>query len=441
MQELHVNASAHTPSQIHSKQARRAVVATVIGNGLEWFDFTVYSFFSVIIAKVFFPTGSELSSYLLALATFGVGFFMRPVGGIVLGIYSDKHGRKAALSLTILLMALGTFIIAVTPGFAQIGFIAPVLIVFARLLQGFSAGGEMGSATAFLTEHAPAGRKAFYSSWIQASIGVAVLLGSGLGALLSTYLTQAQLESWGWRVPFLIGTLIGPIGFYIRSRIDETPAYSEAQTSESPLREVLRSYPRQTLISFSLVVLWTVCTYAILFYIPSYATRVLNLPSWMGFCASMVGGGVLIVATPIVGALADKQGRRPWLLCSAAAIFIAAYPMFYYINHVPGLASLLVFELVLGLLIAGYIGSILAAFGELLPTHVLSTGLSVAYNFAVTIFGGFATFTITALIAQTGSNLAPAFYIIFAAAVSGIGAMLFRDQAPKAHITLTGATQ
>lgn len=440
-----MNATAHTSSQTSSParsgQARRAVVATVIGNGLEWFDFTVYSFFSVVIAKVFFPTGSELSSYLLALATFGVGFFMRPVGGIVLGIYSDKHGRKAALSLTILLMALGTFIIAVTPSFAQIGFIAPVLIVLARLLQGFSAGGEMGSATAFLTEHAPAGRKAFYSSWIQASIGVAVLLGSGLGALLSTYLTQAQLESWGWRVPFLIGTLIGPIGFYIRSRIDETPAYAQAQRTESPLREVLRTYPRQTLISFSLVVLWTVCTYAILFYIPSYATRVLNLPSWMGFCASMVGGGVLIVATPIVGALADKQGRRPWLLCSALAIFVSVYPMFYYINHVPGLASLLVFELVLGLMIAGYIGSILAAFGELLPTHVLSTGLSVAYNFAVTLFGGFATFTITALIAQAGSNLAPAFYIMFAAAVSGTGALLFRDQTPKAHLTLTGAYQ
>ncbi|MDF2643785.1 MAG: transporter, partial [Pseudomonas sp.] len=237
--------------QTHNQQARRAVTATVIGNGLEWFDFTVYSFFSVIIAKVFFPTGSELTSYLLALATFGVGFFMRPVGGIVLGIYGDKRGRKAALSLTILLMALGTLIIALTPSYSQIGLMAPVLIVLARLLQGFSAGGEMGSATAFLTEHAPDGKKAFYSSWIQASIGVAVLLGSALGAALSSYLTQAQLESWGWRIPFLIGTLIGPVGFYIRSRVDETPAYSAAKPVESPLREVFKTYPRQTLISFS----------------------------------------------------------------------------------------------------------------------------------------------------------------------------------------------
>ncbi|KPW48156.1 Prolidase [Pseudomonas syringae pv. broussonetiae] len=255
-------------------------------------------------------------------------------------------------------------------------------------------------------------KKAFYSSWIQASIGVAVLLGSALGAILSSYLTQAQLESWGWRVPFLIGTLIGPVGFYIRSRVDETPAYKAAKPVESPLREVIKTYPRQTLISFSLVVLWTVCTYAILFCIPSYAQRVLGLPSWMGFSAGMMGGAVLIVATPIVGALADRSGHRPWLLGSAIAIFFSAYPMFLFINQMPGLFSLLVFELVLGLLISGYIGSILAAFGELLPTHVLSTGLSVAYNFAVTIFGGFATFTITWLIASTGSNLAPAFYII-----------------------------
>ncbi|RMO84448.1 Proline/betaine transporter [Pseudomonas syringae pv. philadelphi] len=433
--------ASRSHEQTHDQKARRAVTATVIGNGLEWFDFTVYSFFSVIIAKVFFPTGSELTSYLLALATFGVGFFMRPVGGIVLGIYSDKRGRKAALSLTILLMAMGTLIIGLTPSFAQIGYLAPVLIVLARLLQGFSAGGEMGSATAFLTEHAPQGKKAFYSSWIQASIGVAVLLGSALGAILSTYLTQAQLESWGWRVPFLIGTLIGPVGFYIRSRVDESPAYEAAKPVESPLHEVIKTYPRQTLISFSLVVLWTVCTYAILFYIPSYAQRVLGLPSWMGFSAGMVGGAVLIIATPIVGALADRSGHRPWLLGSAIAIFFSAYPMFLFINQVPGLFSLLIFELVLGLLISGYIGSILAAFGELLPTHVLSTGLSVAYNFAVTIFGGFATFTITWLIASTGSNLAPAFYIMFAAIVSGIGALLYRDRAPTGHRPLSGVYQ
>ena len=421
------------PSTAHRRQANKAVVATVIGNGLEWFDFTVYSFFSVIIAKVFFPTASELTSYLLALATFGVGFFMRPVGGILLGIYSDRRGRKAALSLTILLMAAGTLIIAVTPGYAQWGLFAPALIVFARLLQGFSAGGEMGSATAFLTEHAPAGQKAYYSSWIQASIGVAVALGAGFGALLSALLTPEQLESWGWRLPFLFGSLIGPVGFYIRSRIDETPAYATVERAQSPLREVLRVYPRQTATSFSMVVLWTVCTYAVLFYLPSYATRVLGLPSGLGFTAGMLGGLVLLVATPLVGRLADRHGKRPWLLGSAVAIFCAAWPLFWMLNRWPGLASLLVFQTVLGLLISGYLGGLLAAFGELLPTRVLSTGLSVAYNFAVTLFGGFATFTVTWLIAATGSPLAPAFYIMFAAAISAGGAALFRDASCDHH--------
>lgn len=415
------------PPPAGSNHARRAVIATVIGNGLEWFDFTVYSFFSVIIARVFFPVGDELTSYLLALATFGVGFIMRPVGGIALGIYGDKRGRKAALSLTILLMGLGTLIIAVTPGYAEIGYAAPLLILFARLLQGFSAGGEMGSATAFLTEHAPQGRKAFYASWIQASIGLAVVLGAGLGAFLSASLTQAELESWGWRIPFLIGCLIGPVGFYIRSRIDETPVYCEEAAPSSPLREVVRNYPRQTLISFLLVVLWTVCTYAVLFYIPSYATRILGLGSDVGFYAGIAGGMVLVVATPIVGLLADRYGRRPFLLGSALAILVLTYPMFMLINQYPGLASLLIFEVVLGLLISGYVGAILAAFTELLPSHVLSTGLSIAYNLSVTIFGGFATFTITWLIANTGNNLAPAFYIMFAAGLSSVGAILYRD--------------
>jgi len=418
-----------SPSIAQRRQANKAVVATVIGNGLEWFDFTVYSFFSVIIAKVFFPTASELTSYLLALATFGVGFFMRPVGGILLGIYSDRRGRKAALSLTILLMAVGTLIIALTPGYAQWGLFAPALIVFARLLQGFSAGGEMGSATAFLTEHAPAGQKAYYSSWIQASIGVAVALGAGAGALLSALLTPEQLESWGWRLPFLFGSLIGPIGFYIRSRIDETPAYATVERAQSPLREVLRLYPRQTAISFSMVVLWTVCTYSVLFYLPSYSTRVLGLPSGLGFTAGVLGGLVLLVATPLVGRLADRHGKRRWLLGSAIAIFCVAWPLFWMLNRWPGLGSLLVFQTVLGLLISGYLGGLLAAFGELLPTRVLSTGLSVAYNFAVTLFGGFATFTVTWLIAATGSPLAPAFYIMFAAAISAGGAALFRDAA------------
>ncbi|SAL32499.1 MFS transporter [Caballeronia humi] len=413
-----------------AQQRRRAIIATVLGNGLEWFDFTVYSFFAVIIAKLFFPTGNELTSLLLAVATFGVGFFMRPVGGIVLGIYSDKIGRKAALSLTILLMAFGTAIIGLAPTYEQIGVAAPLLIVVARLLQGFSAGGEMGGATAFLTEYAPPEKRAYYSSWIQASIGFAVLLGAAVGTFVTSSLDTESLNRWGWRLPFLLGILIGPVGYYIRSRMDETPAYSavsEEAKAKSPLKEVLADFPRETFASFSMVILWTVCTYVLLFYMPTYSVRTLHLPQSTGFIAGMMGGLMIMCCSPVIGKLADTHGRRIFLSGAALAILLIAYPMFAWINHAPSLGSLLVFQAVFGVLIAAYTGPILAAFSELFPTKVLSTGLSVAYNFAVTIFGGFAPFFITWLIARTGSNMAPAFYVMIAAAISLAGTFYVKD--------------
>ncbi|PVY70916.1 MHS family proline/betaine transporter-like MFS transporter [Cupriavidus alkaliphilus] len=413
---------------IQPSQRRRAIVATVIGNGLEWFDFTVYSFFAVIIARLFFPTGNDLSSLLLAVATFGVGFFMRPVGGIVLGVYADRVGRKAALSLTILLMALGTTLIGIAPTYDQIGILAPLLIVVARLMQGFSAGGEMGGATAFLTEYAPARQRAYYSSWIQASIGVAVLLGAAVGTFVTSSLSEEALNSWGWRLPFLLGIVIGPVGYYIRHHLDETPAFRDtAERADSPLKEIFQAYPRETAASFSMVILWTVCTYVLLFYMPTYAVKVLKVPQADGFVAGMAGGCAIMVFAPLVGLLADRIGRRVLLSGSALLILVLAWPMFAYINHVPGLASLLVFQLVFGVLIATYTGPILAAFSELFPARVLSTGLSVAYNFAVTIFGGFASFIITWLIATTGSSMAPAIYVMIAAAISLVGTRFVRE--------------
>ncbi|WP_373376919.1 MFS transporter [Cupriavidus nantongensis] len=413
---------------IQPSQRRRAIIATVIGNGLEWFDFTVYSFFAVIIARLFFPTGNDLSSLLLAVATFGVGFFMRPVGGIVLGVYADRVGRKAALSLTILLMAVGTTLIGIAPTYDQIGIFAPLLIVVARLMQGFSAGGEMGGATAFLTEYAPARQRAYYSSWIQASIGVAVLLGAAVGTFVTSSLSPEALNSWGWRLPFLLGIVIGPVGYYIRHHLDETPAFRDtAERADSPLKEIFQAYPRETTASFSMVILWTVCTYVLLFYMPTYAVKVLKVPQADGFVAGMAGGCAIMVFAPLVGLLADRIGRRVLLSGSALLILVLAWPMFAYINHVPGLASLLVFQLVFGVLIATYTGPILAAFSELFPARVLSTGLSVAYNFAVTIFGGFASFIITWLIATTGSSMAPAIYVMIAAAISLVGTRFVRE--------------
>lgn len=217
---------------ISAATRRKAIIAATIGNGLEWFDFTVYSFFAVIIAKLFFPTGNDFTSFMLTVATFGVGFFMRPVGAVVLGIYADRVGRKAALTLTIMLMAIGTAIIGLAPTYAQIGIGAPILIVIARLIQGFSAGGEVGGATAFLIEYSPDERRGYFASWQQASQGISFILGAAMGAIVTNGLSPEQIDAWGWRIPFLFGLLIGPVGMYIRSHLHEPPAF-EAQKAKA----------------------------------------------------------------------------------------------------------------------------------------------------------------------------------------------------------------
>lgn len=411
---------------------RRAIIATVLGNGFEWFDFMVYGFFAIIIAKLFFPTGDDLTSLMLAAATFGVGFLVRPIGGVLIGIYSDKYGRKGALSLTIILMGVGTALIGLAPTYEQAGLLAPCIIVFARLLQGISAGGEMGAATAYLTEQAPEGKKAYYSSWIQTSIGFAVLLGACFGTGITLGLTPEQVESWGWRVPFLFGILIGPIGFFIRRNLHESPVFENAtELTETPLRDVLRDYPRQAVASFAMIVLWTVCIYVILFYMPIYSVKVLDLPQSASFIAAMVGGGVITVCSPITGWISDKVGRKYLLAGASAGMLVLAFPLFVMIVNAPSLYTLCVFQAIFGVLIAIYTGPILAALAETFPAKVLSTGLSLAYNLAVMTFGGFASLILTWLISATGSATAPAVYVMVAAAFSFIGVMVGYKQPPR----------
>lgn len=416
-----------------TQRRRRAIAATILGNGFEWFDFMVYGFFAITIGQLFFPTGNELTSLLLSVATFGVGFVVRPIGGVLIGIYADKAGRKAALSLTILLMAGGTALIGLAPTYEQIGIAAPILVIVARLMQGFSAGGEMGSATAFLTEHAPADRKGYYSSWIQSSIGFAVVLGAMAGTVLTLCLSPEQVKAWGWRIPFLLGILIGPIGFYIRSNVDETPAFLEnKEKAKRPFSEVLSTYPRETLTTFSMVILWTVCIYVLLFYMPTYAVKTLKLPQSMSFIAGVVGGTVITILSPFVGAWSDRVGRKKLLAFASGGILLLAYPMFNLIVTTPSQTTLILFQSVFGVLIAIYTGPILAAFSEIFPSRVLSTGLSVAYNLAVMTFGGFASLILTWLIATTGSAMAPAVYVGVAAAVSFVGVVFgFRDRAVR----------
>ncbi|WP_116136664.1 MFS transporter [Trinickia diaoshuihuensis] len=397
-------------------QVWRAVLATSIGNALEWFDLVVYGFFAVVIAKLFFPAGNDAVSLLLTLGTFGVSFFMRPLGAIVIGAYADGAGRKAALTLSILLMMIGTAIIVVLPTYETIGVAAPLILVLARLMQGFSAGGEFGSATAFLAEHVPH-RRGFFASWQVASQGLTTVLAAVFGSVLTGLLTPDQLTSWGWRVPFAFGLLLGPIAYYIRSNVDETPEFLAAGPAQSPLRDTFAGHKARLLIAIGIVVLGTVATYLVLF-MPTYGVKQLGLPATVSFSAVVLTGLIQMIGSPIVGHLSDKIGRTGIMLASATLMLLLIYPAFAWLVASPNASTLIVVQVAMGILVTGYFAALPGLLSEIFPVSTRTTGMSLAYNIAVTIFGGFGPFIIAWLIRETGQKVAPSFYLIFAALVS-----------------------
>ena len=415
MPDIAMTATA-APTKTGKVRHWRAVVAASIGNALEWFDFVIYGFFASTIAKLFFPVGDEKISLLLALATFGVTFFMRPLGAIVLGSFADRYGRKAALVLTMMAMMVGTAIIAFAPTYTSIGIFATVLIVLARLIQGFSAGGEFGSATAFLAEQNPQ-RRGFYASWQFASQAVTTILATGFGAAMTGLLSQDQLEAWGWRLPFFAGLLIGPVGYYIRRHLDETSEFKSSDISHSPLRETFTDSRKMLAIALGAVILCTVAMYTILF-MPIYATRQLGLSASGSYLATLITGAIQLVLLPVFGAWSDKVGRTPVAIVSAVILTLAAYPLFVWLASSPTLQTLIIVQAVMGVLMAGYMGSLPAFMSELFPTRLRTTGLSISYAFGVALFGGFAPFINAWLIQITGSNVAPSFYLTSAGIVS-----------------------
>jgi MHS family proline/betaine transporter-like MFS transporter len=403
------------------------IAAAVIGNALEWYDFIVFGFFAVIISRLFFPTDSQYASLLFTTATFGVGFFMRPVGGILIGIYADRQGRKAALLVVIASMTVAIALIAFAPTYAAIGIGAPLIIVVARLLQGFSAGGEFASATAFLIESAPAGRRGFYGSWQMVGQGLAVLIGAILGAVLTKTLSPEAIDGWGWRIPFLFGLVIGPVGLYIRNSLAETQAFLQSdQTSQSRTagRRVLASHIKQILACFGIVVSGTISFYVILVYIPTFARSQLQLPLDQAFLAQAIGLACEVALIPICGALSDRIGRKPVMIASLLLSLVVTYPLFMWVSSSPSFSRLLVMQVVLCSVFGIGNGPVSTALGEQFPTRVRSTALAIGYNVAVMLFGGFAPFFVTWLIHATGTPIAPAFYLMFGAAV-GLFAVLF----------------
>lgn len=394
----------------------RAVAAAVVGNVLEWYDFAVYAFMATVIAKRFFPAHDEITSLLATFATFGVGFLIRPLGGIWIGRMGDRKGRKGALVFTIVLMAGATVAIGLMPSYDSIGVAAPILLVLARLAQGFSAGGEWGGSTAFMVEWAPPARRGLYGSLQQCSVAAGFLLGSGTAALASTLLSAQALESWGWRIPFLLGGLLGPVGMYMRRSIDETPAFKYA-TQQGPPSPVVAPW-RLAARALGFTVVWTVAYYIFLTYMPTFLQQQLQLSRAAALWSNTLGLLLMLVAIAATGHLSDRIGRKPLLLAACACFVVLPYPLFALLLSGVSFAVVVLVQATFALAIALYSGPGPAAIAELFPTQIRSTWMSTGYSLAVALFGGFAPFIATWLIERSGSPLAPTYYVIAAALVS-----------------------
>lgn len=398
-------------------QARRAILAAVIGNVLEWYDFAVYAYMATIIAGKFFPAQEEITSLLSAFAAFGVGFVVRPLGGIVIGRLGDVRGRKTALVLTIVLMAIGTVMIGCVPAYETIGVAAPVLILIARLLQGFSAGGEWGGATAFIVEWAPSEQRGLYGSLQQSSVAFGLLLGSAIAAAVSTLFSPGAVDGWAWRIPFLLGGLLAPIGLYMRRNIEETPAFARlARQPTAPAGSF--SAARLAARAFGFTILWTVSYYIVLSYMPTFLQKQVGLARTQALWTTAAGLLLLVLAAPVLGWCSDRIGRKPLLLAACIGFLLLPYPLFSVLLSQPSLGTVISVQLILALTIAVFSGPGPAAIAEIFPTAVRSTWMSAGYSVAVAVFGGFAPFIATWLIARTGNPVAPSFYVMAAAAVS-----------------------
>ena len=410
-------APTHDAAATPAQSMRRMIAAAMVGNVLEWFDFVVYGFFAVTIAEVFFPAHDPTVSMLITFGAFGLAYFVRPLGAIVVGSYTDRAGRRAGLLLSITLMMIGTSLMALTPGYATIGIAAPILITLARLAQGFSVGGEFGSVVSFLAEHAGA-RRGFSASWMFATGGMITVLASLFGVLLTTSLSHQQLVDWGWRIPYVFGMLVGPAGLYIRSKLVETPEFIEAEKPETiPISDLVRRYPLEVLLALGISIISNASFY-ILAYIPTYGVKTLHLPQSTGFTATLVGGLILAVGCPLFGHWSDKISRPAIMVVMCWLFVLTPYPAFYLMAAWPSLATCIIAVGWLQLVKAGYSGVLPSLMSEQFPVDTRAVGVALGYSVSVSVFGGLAPLAATWLIATTGDPLSPSWYLIFCALLS-----------------------
>lgn len=418
----------------------KAIFRVVSGNFLEMFDFMVFGFYATAIAKTFFPSDSAFASLMLALATFGAGFLMRPLGAIFLGAYIDRHGRRKGLIITLALMAMGTVLIACVPGYATLGVAAPLLVLVGRLLQGFSAGVELGGVSVYLSEIATPGRKGFFVSWQSASQQAAVVFAGLMGVGLNHWLSPQDMGEWGWRIPFLIGCMIVPVIFVIRKSMEETPEF-EARKHRPTLREIITSIGQNfglVLGGMALVVMTTVSFYLITAYTPTFGKTELQLSDLEALLVTVCIGLSNFIWLPIMGALSDKIGRRPLLLGATILAILTAYPSLSWLVANPSFSHLLIVELWLSFLYASYNGAMVVALTEIMPAEVRTTGFSLAYSLATATFGGFTPAACTYLIHALDNKAAPGLWLTGAAVLGLIATVtLFRGNKHERRVPQT----
>jgi len=409
---------------------RRAIVSCAIGNFFELFDFVLYGFFAVPISQAFFPAGNDALALINTFITFGVGFLFRPLGAVILGRYGDREGRRAALVVTIGLMAAATGFTGLIPTYNQIGLLAPVLLLICRCGQGFSTGGEWGGAAAFLVEYSEPGKRGLTGSWQQFSTQIGATGASLAAYLLAHNLAPDAFAAWGWRLPFVFGFVLGPVGYYLRKKVAETPVFekvAEAQTiSHAPLSEAMSTHGTKITQAFFLSIIGIVANYVMIVFMPTYAVKTLHIDADSALLSATLANLAVMVLTPFMGALSDRVGRRPMIGACGVLYLILGYPLYLLVGN-GTYQTLLIAQLIVAVIQSLYTGTIPVILSEMFPTRIRYTALSVSYGFSVAIFGGFAPFVATWMIASSGNPLSPAYLVMAAGAASAVAIWSMRE--------------
>lgn len=418
--------------RVDRSMVRKAVVGAAIGNMVHWYDFAIYGYLATTLAAVFFPSEDPTAGLLSTFAVFAAAFFVRPLGGLFFGPMGDRIGRRPVLAAVIILMSASTFAIGLLPGHASAGVLAPILLVLARLSQGFAAGGEFGGAATFLSEYSPVERRGFTVSWLEFSTLVGFLLGSGVVFLLNSALAEEALASWGWRIPFLIAGPLGVVGLFIRLRLEDTPDFlalaDTGEVARSPLKEAFTENRKPIIQMVGLEVAQNVAFYIVLAYLVTYMTEQLRISPATASLSAIITSLAAMALVPPLGALSDRVGRKPLLLASCGGFALLTYPLFLLMNA-GNVGSAIVAHVLLGALLAAFISTHGSAMTEIFPTRVRQGGFSIGYNISVALFGGTAPYIATYLISVTGNPLMPAFYLMLAAVVSFATILTMRETA------------